>query len=203
MKLELPKLNYAYDALEPHIDAKTMEIHYEKHHGGYVNNLNAAVSKYDHLKDWSLEKLLKNLDDLPEDIKTAVRNNGGGHYNHSLFWASLTPESVEASDSMKKLIEEAFDSMEGFKDAFKEAALKRFGSGWAWLVHSKEDKRLKIISTPNQDTPLVESVEPLLGIDVWEHAYYLNYQNRRADYIDAFFKCINWAVVEERVLDLE
>ncbi|MDN5351991.1 MAG: superoxide dismutase, Fe-Mn family [Clostridiales bacterium] len=196
MKFVLPELKYATSALEPYIDTKTMEIHHQKHHGGYVNNLNAALEGKEAFADWSIEKILTNLDQIPEEVRTAVRNNGGGHYNHSLFWESLTPNGRPFSGKLLGDIEAAFGSFDAFKTAFKDAALKRFGSGWAWLV--VDDGKLKIVSTPNQDNPISDGQKVLLGLDVWEHAYYLNYQNRRADYIDAFWNVVNWKVVEER-----
>ncbi len=196
MKFTLPELNYDYKALEPHIDARTMEIHHQKHHAGYVNNLNNALESHNDYKDWSLEKLLTTLEELPESIRTAVRNNGGGHYNHSLFWEGLVPNGKPISASFKAVLESTFGSYDAFKEQFKNAATKRFGSGWAWLVI--KDGKLEIVSTPNQDAPVSDGYKELLGLDVWEHAYYLNYQNRRADYIEAFFNVINWSVVEAR-----
>ncbi len=191
---ELDDLPYSHDALEPYIDKNTMEIHHGKHHAGYVKKLNAALDKHPVLKERSPEDLLKNLDSVPEDIRTAVRNNGGGHVNHSMFWKMLAkdkPEEGEVVDAIK----EKFGSMEEFKNRFKEAALGRFGSGWAWLALSGGE--LEILSTPNQDNPLSEGKIPLLGVDVWEHAYYLKYQNRRDEYIDAFLQLINWEQVDE------
>lgn len=199
MKFNLPELKFELKALEPHIDEKTMGIHYEKHHGAYVNNLNAAVEKYDELKDLAIEDLLKKLDEIPEDIRAAVRNNGGGHYNHSLFWEALTPVQNQPSDRLLAKIEEAFGSLEAFKDLFKDAALKRFGSGWAWLV--EDQGKLKVVSTPNQDAPISQGMKELLGLDVWEHAYYLNYQNRRGDYINAFWNIVDWKIVEKRLFE--
>jgi Fe-Mn family superoxide dismutase len=199
MKFTLPELKFATDALEPYIDKATMEIHHQKHHGTYISNLNAALEGEETFSDWSIEKILSHLDQIPEAKRAAVRNNGGGHYNHTLFWESLVPadKSKEMSEGFKAKIERAFGSVEAFKSAFKEAALKRFGSGWAWLVLDGET--LKIVSTPNQDAPISEGLKELLGIDVWEHAYYLNYQNKRADYIDAFWHVVNWEVVESRL----
>lgn len=199
MKFYLPELKFELKALEPHIDENTMGIHYEKHHGAYVNNLNAAVEKYDALKDLAIEDLLKKLDEIPEDIRAAVRNNGGGHYNHSLFWEALTPVQNQPSDRLLAKIEEAFGSLEAFKDLFKDAALKRFGSGWAWLV--EDQGKLKVVSTPNQDAPISQGMKELLGLDVWEHAYYLNYQNRRGDYINAFWNIVDWKIVEKRLFE--
>jgi Fe-Mn family superoxide dismutase len=197
MAFELPKLNYAYDALEPHIDARTMEIHHSKHHNGYTNNLNAAIAGTD-LENKSIETILENLD----MSNKAVRNNGGGFYNHSLFWSVMNPEGKEAlSGELKEAILEAYGSFEDFKAAFSKAAATQFGSGWAWLCVHKGGK-VEICSTPNQDNPLMPGVScggtPILGLDVWEHAYYLNYQNRRPDYIEGFFNVINWKEVETR-----
>ena len=199
MAFELPQLNYDYDALEPHIDARTMEIHHSKHHNGYTNNLNAAIAGTE-LENESIESILGSL-----DMKNkAVRNNGGGFYNHSLFWNILNPEGKkELSGDLNESILEAFGSFENFKSAFSKAAATQFGSGWAWLCVHKGGK-VEVCSTPNQDNPLMSGVScggtPILGLDVWEHAYYLNYQNRRPDYIEAFFSVINWAEVEKRYM---
>lgn len=198
MKFELKDLPYDYDALEPYIDRKTMEIHHDKHHAGYVNNLNKALEKYsedEELQSKTLEEILKNLDSIPEDIRTAVRNNAGGHYNHSLFWDILSGESKELSGDLKLAIDKKFGSYKKFKEEFSSKASTRFGSGWAWLV--VDNGELEIVTTPNQDNPLSEGKYPILGLDVWEHAYYLNYQNRRPDYIEAFFNIINWENVEK------
>jgi Fe-Mn family superoxide dismutase len=197
MAFELPELGYAHDALEPHIDAKTMEIHHGKHHNGYTTKLNNAVEGTD-LEGKSIEDILANLD----MNNNAVRNNGGGFYNHSLFWTVLNPEDRGyLSGELKDAIEAEFGSKEAFIDAFSKAAATQFGSGWAWLCVHKGGK-VEVCSTPNQDNPLMPGVTcggtPILGLDVWEHAYYLNYQNRRPDYIDAFFKVINWNEVERR-----
>ncbi|OBQ56956.1 MULTISPECIES: superoxide dismutase [Flavobacteriaceae] len=197
MAFELPKLGYAYDALEPHIDAKTMEIHHSKHHQGYTNNLNAAIEGTD-LEGKSIEDILTNLD----MSNGAVRNNGGGFYNHSLFWDVISPEDKgRLSGDLKDAIEAAYGSKEAFVEAFSKAAATRFGSGWAWLCVHKGGK-VEICSTPNQDNPLMPGTgcggTPILGLDVWEHAYYLNYQNRRPDYISAFFNVVNWNEVEKR-----
>ena len=197
MAFELPKLNYAYDALEPHIDAKTMEIHHSKHHNGYTTKLNAAIAGTS-LENESIESILETLD----MANAAVRNNGGGFYNHSLFWEIMNPnDKGELSGELKVAIEEAYGSFEDFKTAFSKAAATQFGSGWAWLCVHKGGK-VEICSTPNQDNPLMPGVTcggtPILGIDVWEHAYYLNYQNRRPDYINAFFSVINWNEVAKR-----
>ena len=200
MKFELPKLNFDYKALEPHIDAQTMEIHYNKHHGTYVNNLNNALEGHDDLSDLTLVELLSDLDRVSEDIRTAVRNNGGGHFNHTLFWELLSPEKTELNGELKEAIEKTFGSLEEFKDVFSKAAATRFGSGWAWLVVDKDGK-LEVLSTPNQDTPLVDGKNPVVGLDVWEHAYYLNYQNRRPDYIKAFFEVLNWNQANKNYLE--
>jgi superoxide dismutase, Fe-Mn family len=197
MKYNLPALPYAVEALEPHIDAMTMTIHHTKHHQAYIDNLNTALDKHPELYDVSLEKILQNIDSVPSDIRTAVRNHGGGHYNHALFWTLLTPKSTQPGTKLSELITRDFGSMEAFKEAFNTAAKTRFGSGWAWLVVTPE-KTLKVTSTANQDTPMAEGY-PVLGLDVWEHAYYLKYQNRRPDYINAFWNIINWETVEERV----
>lgn len=195
---KLPELPYPYDALEPYIDAKTMEIHHTKHHGGYVNNLNAALEKYDYLHGYEVETLLKSLAALPEEIRTAVRNNGGGHLNHSLFWEILTPGGPkEPVGELKAAIEETFGSFEAFKDVFSKAAATRFGSGWAWLALDAFGK-LHVFSTPNQDNPVMENFCPVLGLDVWEHAYYLKYQNRRPEYIQAFWNVVNFEVAEAK-----
>ncbi|MCR1808983.1 superoxide dismutase [Haploplasma modicum] len=194
MKYELPKLGYAFDALEPFIDAKTMEIHYTKHHQAYVNNLNAALEKHPEFK-LELVDFLTDLNLVPEDIRNAVRNNGGGHYNHTFFWTLLKVNNgAVPKGKLAKAIEETFGSFDNFKAEFAKAATTRFGSGWAWLILNKNNK-LEVVSTPNQDTPLALG-KPLLGLDVWEHAYYLNYQNRRPDYVSAFFQIVNWDVVE-------
>jgi Fe-Mn family superoxide dismutase len=197
MKYNLPALPYAVEALEPHIDAMTMTIHHTKHHQAYIDNLNAALDKHPELYDVSLEKILQNIDSVPSDIRTAVRNHGGGHYNHALFWTLLTPKSTQPGTKLSELITRDFGSLEALKEAFNTAAKTRFGSGWAWLVVTPE-KTLKVTSTANQDTPMAEGY-PVLGLDVWEHAYYLKYQNRRPDYINAFWNIINWETVEERV----
>lgn len=197
MKYTLPELKFATNALEPAIDQKTMEIHHQKHHGTYITNLNNALEGLAEFDTWSIEDILENLDKLPEGIRPAVRNNGGGHYNHTLFWESLTPGGKPMSDAFKGRLEAAFGSVQAFRDAFKEAALKRFGSGWAWLA--LDGDHLKIVSTPNQDAPISDGLKELLGLDVWEHAYYLNYQNRRADYIEAFWSVVDWEVVESRL----
>lgn len=197
MAFELPELGYAYDALEPHIDARTMEIHHSKHHNGYTTKLNAAIAGTE-LEGQSIESILGNLD----MNNGAVRNNGGGFYNHSLFWSVMNPnDKGELSGELADAINAEFGSFDGFKDAFSKAAATQFGSGWAWLcVHS--GGKVEVCSTPNQDNPLMQGVTcggtPILGLDVWEHAYYLNYQNRRPDYIEAFFNVINWNEVSRR-----
>ncbi len=188
---ELPALPYAYNALEPFIDEQTMTIHHDRHHATYVNNLNAALEGQEELSSKSVEDLIANLDAVPENIRTAVRNNGGGHANHSLFWKLLAPNAGGApTGEIAAAINETFGSYDQFKDEFTKAATGRFGSGWAWLV--VDNGKLAITSTPNQDSPLMEGKKPVLGLDVWEHAYYLKYQNKRADYITAFFNLINW-----------
>ncbi len=197
MKFVLPELKFNYSALEPYIDEKTMEIHYQKHHGAYVSNLNNALEGKSEFESWTIEEVLKNLDKLPEEIRQVVKNNGGGHYNHSLFWESLAPGGKPMSSNFEERIISAFGSVEEFKSKFKDAALKRFGSGWAWLVSDKGS--LKVVSTSNQDAPVSDGLIELLGLDVWEHAYYLNYQNRRADYIDAFWNVVDWQIVESRL----
>jgi len=191
----LPSLPYAFNALEPHIDKKTMEIHHSKHHQGYVDKLNTALEHHSDLQKQSVDELLMSLESLPEDIKIAVRNNGGGHSNHSLFWQIMSPlGGGQPSAELQKAINSTFSDLATFQQKFTDAALSRFGSGWAWLVLSP-DSKLDIISTPNQDSPLLEGFTPLLGLDVWEHAYYLKYQNRRADYIKAWWHVVNWPQV--------
>jgi Fe-Mn family superoxide dismutase len=193
----LPDLPYPYDALEPHIDTLTMQIHHGKHHAAYVNNLNAAISKY---PDWaakSIEEIVRNIDQVPEPIRTTVRNNGGGHVNHTFFWEIMSPKGVrQPRGELAKAIEKRFGSFSKFQEEFTRAAMGRFGSGWAWLSVDR-NRQLVVESTPNQDTPLMEGRTPILGIDVWEHAYYLKYQNRRADYVAAFYNVINWDRVSE------
>ena len=195
MPYQLPKLPYSYDALEPHIDARTMEIHHTKHHQTYINNVNAALEKYPALAEKSVEDLISDLNAVPEDIRTVVRNNGGGHANHSLFWTIMAPKAGgEPSGELGEAIKSAFGGFDGFKDQFSKAAAGRFGSGWAWLSVGGGGK-LAVTSTPNQDSPLSEGLTPILGLDVWEHAYYLNYQNRRPDYIAAWWNVVNWKQV--------
>jgi len=189
----LPQLTYQYDALEPVIDAQTMEIHHTKHHQAYIDKLNTALEKYPDLQEKSVEELLINLNSIPDDIKTAVKNHGGGHYNHSLFWQILKKD-VSLTADLKTAINESFGSFEIFVEKFSEAATTQFGSGWAWL--SVDNNKLTVTATANQDSPLSLGMTPILGLDVWEHAYYLKYQNKRADYIKAFFSVINWEQVD-------
>ena len=192
---KLPELGYAFNALEPHIDARTMEIHHGKHHAAYTNNLNAALEKHPDLHDRSAEDLIKNLHALPEDIRTPVRNNGGGFINHNLFWEIMRPGgSNKPGGTLAKEIDSAFGSFDAFKEALAKAATTRFGSGWAWLVIDSAGK-LAVTSTANQDNPITDGAKPILGIDVWEHAYYLLYQNRRPDYITAWWNVVNWDAV--------
>jgi Fe-Mn family superoxide dismutase len=196
MAYTLPDLPYAFDALEPYIDALTMEIHHDKHHGTYVTNLNNALEG-SALGDLPIEELLQQLDQVPEDKRMAVRNNGGGHYNHSLFWTSLSGSGGgEPSGELGDAIASAFGSFSDFQSQLKAAGLGRFGSGWAWLV--KDGSDLAIVSTPNQDSPISDGKTPLVGVDVWEHAYYLRYQNRRPDYIDAWWNVVDWSEIARR-----
>ena len=196
MTHELPKLPYAFDALEPNIDARTMEIHHDKHHAAYVNNLNGALEGHEDLQKKSALELLKDLDDVPEDIRGAVRNNGGGHVNHSMFWPSMSADGGGSPDGkLGEDIDAAFGSFDAFKGAFKKAGMTRFGSGWAWLAVDK-DGSLMVTSTANQDNPVSDGIIPLLGLDVWEHAYYLKYQNLRGDYVDAFWNMVDWGHVK-------
>mgnify|MGYP001035414910 CR=1 FL=1 len=191
MAYELPPLPYAYDALEPTIDAQTMQIHHDKHHQAYVTNLNNALQGVSGVENMSVEELVQNLDKVPEDKRTAVRNNGGGHANHTLFWDILTPGgSSKPTGALAQAIDKKWGSFDAFKEAMNKAGAGRFGSGWAWLV--VKNGQLDIVSTPNQDSPLMDGATPLLGIDVWEHAYYLKYQNRRPDYLNAIWNVINW-----------
>ncbi len=190
-------LPYAFDALEPHIDAKTMEIHYTKHHQTYVDKLNEALAKYPDLAEKTVEELVADLDMLPEDIRTAVRNHGGGHLNHLLFWQTLAPNAGgEPAGKLNDAIDAAFGSFAAFQEKFTAAALGRFGSGWAWLT--SDGGKLEIVATANQENPVTDGKTPLLGLDVWEHAYYLKYQNKRADYVKAFWNVVNWKEVEGR-----
>jgi len=210
MPYSLPKLPYAYDALEPHIDAKTMEIHHTKHHQTYIDKLNDAL-KGTEFADQPIETVLYNFDMLPDEKQTAVRNHGGGHANHSLFWTILSPSTALRTDpkgggkptgDLAKAIDEAFQSFEEFKKEFSAAAANRFGSGWAWLI-VKNSGSLAIISTANQDSPLMEGHQPILGLDVWEHAYYLKYQNKRPDYVAAFWNVVNWKEVARRYEEMK
>jgi Fe-Mn family superoxide dismutase len=197
MAFELPPLPYAYDALEPHIDEATMHFHHDNHHNTYVTNLNNALANYPDLQGKSIEELIGNLDALPEAIRTAVRNNGGGHWNHTFFWAIMGPNAGgEPTGDLAAAINAAFGDFASFKEKFKAAGTGRFGSGWAWLVADKNGA-LTITSTPNQDTPVMEGKTPILGLDVWEHAYYLKYQYKRPGYIDAWWNVVNWAKVAE------
>lgn len=196
----LPTLPYAFTALEPHIDGRTMEIHYTKHHQGYINNLNTAIEKHPALEDKTVEELVADIDMLPEDIRIAVRNNGGGHLNHSMFWESMAPNAGGTPEgALLAALTSTFGSFEDFQTLFADAAGKRFGSGWAWLV--VDDKKLSVVSTANQDNPVTEGKTPILGLDVWEHAYYLHYQNRRPEYVKAFWNVVNWREVEKRFAD--
>ena len=190
----LPELGYEFNALEPHIDALTMEIHHGKHHGAYVEKLNAALEKYPDLKDKKIEELLSGIKDIPEDIRQAVINNGGGHHNHALFWESMKPGS---SQNVPEAVTKTFNTLEDFKAKMTEAAINRFGSGWAWLV--KNGNNLEVYSTANQDSPLMEGKTPVLGLDVWEHAYYVKYLNRRPEYVEVWWNVVNWDVVNKRL----
>lgn len=200
---QLPKLNYSYSALEPYIDSATMHIHYNNHHGAYTKNLNDALAKYPELQKKPLAELFANMDQVPADIKVSVRNNGGGFYNHVLFWELLTPASKsKMSGYVEQELVKAFGNVDKFKEAFEKAAATRFGSGWAWLIKDSTGK-YRIISTPNQDNPLMSVIdvkgEPILALDVWEHAYYLKYQSKRAEYVKNFWNIVNWAEVEKRM----
>ncbi|HDR7353412.1 Superoxide dismutase [Mn] 1 [Bacillus cereus] len=196
-KHELPNLPYAYDALEPHFDKETMNIHHTKHHNTYITNLNAALEGHAELADKSVEELVANLNEVPEAIRTAVRNNGGGHANHTFFWTILSPNGGgQPVGELATAIEAKFGSFDAFKEEFAKAGATRFGSGWAWLVVNNGE--LEVTSTPNQDSPLTEGKTPVVGLDVWEHAYYLNYQNRRPDYIGAFWNVVDWTAAEKR-----
>jgi len=196
MAHELPPLPYAFDALEPHIDARTMEIHHDKHHAAYVNNLNGALKGHAALEQKSIIELMADLSSVPTEIRTAVRNNGGGHLNHTMFWTLMSPGGGgEPGGELGDAIGSTFGSFADFKTTFGKAAATRFGSGWAWL--SVNGGKLEVTSTPNQDTPVMEGVKPILGLDVWEHAYYLQYQNRRPDYVGAWWNTVNWDQVAE------
>jgi superoxide dismutase, Fe-Mn family len=194
---EVPPLTYDYNALEPFIDAQTMRLHHDKHHLAYVNNLNAAIKKYPQLENKTVEELVSKLNDVPEDIRTMVRNNGGGHINHTMFWEIMKPKGGgNPTGAIAEAINKKFTSFENFKEQFNDAGAKRFGSGWAWLIYTQDG--LKIISTANQDSPLTEGSYPIMGNDVWEHAYYLTYQNRRPDYLKAWWNVVNWDAVGKR-----
>ncbi len=198
MAFEVPPLPYDYSALEPYIDTQTMHLHHDKHHQAYVTNLNAAVEKAPELKDLTVEELIKGLENVPEAVRTAVRNNGGGHVNHSMFWTIMGPNSGgEPSGAIADAIKSTFGDFASFKEKFNDAGLKQFGSGWAWLVRDGSGK-LSIMSTPNQDSPLTKDFYPVMGNDVWEHAYYLKYQNRRADYLKEWWNVVNWPEVNKR-----
>jgi Fe-Mn family superoxide dismutase len=197
MAFTLPSLPYDFAALEPHIDAKTMEIHHGKHHQTYVNNLNAAIEKAPELANKSLDELMRNASTLPEAVRTAIRNNGGGHWNHSMFWQIMAPKAGgEPGGKLGAAIKSAFGDFAKFREQFSAAGVGRFGSGWAWLINN--GGKLSITSTPNQDNPLMEGQKAVMGLDVWEHAYYLKYQNRRPDYINAWWNVVNWKEVEKR-----
>ena len=197
MAFTLPALPYDFSALEPHIDAKTMEIHHGKHHQTYVNNLNAAIEKAPELASKSIEDLMRNVNSLPEAVRTPIRNNGGGHWNHSMFWQIMAPKAGgEPGGNLGAAIKSAFGDFAKFREQFSAAGVGRFGSGWAWLINS--GGKLSIASTPNQDNPLMEGQKAIMGLDVWEHAYYLKYQNRRPDYISAWWNVVNWKEVEKR-----
>lgn len=192
----LPDLPYDPSALEPHIDEQTMRIHHDKHHGGYVNNLNDALKDYPELQNKTIEELLRGLDRIPEAIRTKVRNNGGGHANHSLFWTIMSPTGGRPEGKLLDAVNSTFESFDSFKEKFTSAGMGRFGSGWAWLAVN--NGKVEIMDTPNQDTPIMEGKTPILGLDVWEHSYYLKYQNRRADYIQAWWNTVNWPEVTRR-----
>jgi Fe-Mn family superoxide dismutase len=197
MAHELPALPYAHDALEPFIDTMTMQIHHGKHHATYITNLNAALEQYPDLQKHGIDDLIRNIANVPEAIRTAVRNNGGGHANHAMFWQIMAPKAGgDPSGPLADAIKASFGSFEAFKGEFKKAALGRFGSGWAWLVNN--GGKLAIESTPNQDSPAMEGRQVVMGVDVWEHAYYLKYQNRRADYVDAWWSVVNWSEIAKR-----
>ncbi len=202
MAHQLPELPYGFDALEPYIDARTMEIHHGKHHAGYVKKLNAAIEGTEY-ENMDIEELIKGLSKVPDNIRTAVQNNGGGHYNHSIFWPIMGPDGGgEPSGDLASAISDTFGNFDKFKEEFSNAAATRFGSGWAWLVVDNSGN-LKIMSTPNQDNPISQGLKPVMGIDVWEHAYYLKYQNKRAEYIENWWNVINWDAVAERYESLK
>ena len=195
---QLPELGYSYGALEPHIDSLTMEIHHGKHHAAYVEKLNDAVGKHPEPKGKKIEQLLSGINSVPDDIRTAVQNHGGGHHNHTLFWESMKPGGTkQPTGQLSGVVNSAFGSFDEFKAKFTEAAVSQFGSGWGWLV--KNGDKLEVYSTANQDSPLMEGKTPLLGVDIWEHAYYLKYQNRRPDYIEAWWQVVNWDVIAQRL----
>ena len=197
MAFELPALPYDYSALEPHIDTETMKIHHDKHHAAYVNNLNAALESQPALQGKSIEDLLRNINDVPEAIRTAVRNNGGGHANHTMFWEIMGPSGGEPTGALAQAINAAFGDFNTFKAKINDAGVKRFGSGWSWLVADRSGN-LQVISSANQDSPYMDGQTPILGVDVWEHAYYLKYQNRRPDYLKAWWSVVNWEAVAKR-----
>lgn len=198
MAYELPPLPYDYSALEPHIDTQTMQLHHDKHHAAYVNNLNAALQNNSEFASLQIHELVRRLNDVPENIRAAVRNNGGGHANHSMFWKIMTPNGGgEPTGELANAIQQAFGSFDAFKTAFNDAGTKRFGSGWAWLVLDRNGK-LQVTSTANQDSPLTEGLYPVMGNDVWEHAYYLKYQNRRPEYLNAWWNVVNWNEIAAR-----
>lgn len=201
---KLPDLGYSFDALEPYIDSQTMEIHHDKHHAAYVAKLNEALEKHLELKDKTVEELLSEIKAVPEDIRSAVQNNGGGHHNHTMFWETMKPGGAkEPAGALADGLKNSFGGFDGFKTKLAEAAVGRFGSGWAWLVRQPADgDKLEVYSTANQDSPLMEGKTPILGLDVWEHAYYLKYQNRRPDYMEAWWNVVNWDIVADR-LDLK
>lgn len=195
--VKLPELPYAYDALEPYVDTETMKIHHTKHHQGYINKFNAALEKHPELQQKNIVDLLENLDALPEDVQAAVRNNGGGYYNHALFWRMMTPNSSkQPTGQLIDAINEAFGSFDAFKEQFSKTALTVFGSGWAWLAMDDENN-LRIMTTPQQDSTILHGHQPILGLDVWEHAYYIKYQNKRPDYVTAWWNVVNWEFVEK------
>jgi Fe-Mn family superoxide dismutase len=197
MAHEVPPLPYEYNALEPHIDEQTMRIHHDKHHAAYVNNLNAALEKHSQLQQKSIDELLRGVNSLPDEIKTAVRNNGGGHANHTMFWEIMGPgKGSNPTGAIAEAIKSTFGSFDAFKEQMNKAGAARFGSGWAWLIDA--GGKLAIESTANQDSPIMEGKKPILGIDVWEHAYYLKYQNRRPDYLNAWWNVVNWDAVNKR-----
>ena len=198
MAFEVPPLPYDYNALEPYIDTQTMQLHHDKHHAAYVNNLNAALQNAPQFASLAIEDLIRRINDVPENIRTAVRNNGGGHLNHSMFWQIMTPNGGgQPGGELASAINSTFGSFDQFKAAFNDAGVKRFGSGWAWLVAGQGGK-LQVISTANQDSPLIDGLFPIMGNDVWEHAYYLKYQNRRPDYLNAWWNVVNWNEIEKR-----